>query len=278
MGFKSGLKTLYLALKEEKKIAIAKQVDSSELLQGKIALITGGSGGIGLAIAEAFLKNGAKVIIAGRDEQKLKKCCEKLGNPDRIVYMVFDLNNTKAIQSKINEAVNLFEEKRIDILVNSAGIMNHSGFFEIYEKEYDSIMNTNVKSTFFVCQAMANYMIKNGVKGHILIVSSSSAVRPAWTPYQMSKWAINGFTKGLADMLIKNDIVVNAIGPGPTATTMLGKSSESNIYHSSCPAGRYVLPDEIANLATFMVSDMGNMIIGETYYMTGGSGTLNSHK
>ena len=139
--------------------------------------------------------------------------------------------------------------------------------------EIDKIMNTNVKGTFFMCQKVVEHMKKNGIKGHILNISSSSALRPAWGPYQMSKWAIAGFTKGLAEKCQPYGIVVNALAPGQTATPMLGISND-DIYNGYAMAGRYIMPQEIANLAVFMISDMGNMIVGDTFYMTGGSGVV----
>lgn len=173
--------------------------------------------------------------------------------------------------------VEKFEENRIDILVNSAGIVAKHNFLETTEEEYDSIMNINAKGTFFISQEIGKYMIKNKIKGHILNVSSSSALRPAWTPYQMSKWAIRGFTLGLADTLLPYGITVNAIAPGPVATQMLGKKEGDSIYNEFSPSGRYALPSEIAELALFMVSDLGNLIIGDTFYITGGSGTISYH-
>ena len=93
----------------------------------------------------------------------------------------------------------------------------------------------------------------------------------------MSKWAIRGFTLGLADMLLPYGIVVNAIGPGPVATEMLGREAGDSLYKAGQPSGRYAAPEEIANLAVFMVSGMGDMIVGDTFYITGGSGTLSYH-
>lgn len=145
------------------------------------------------------------------------------------------------------------------------------------EEEYDAIMDTNAKGTFFMSQAVGKWMIEKSIKGHILNVTSSSALRPAWTPYQMSKWAVTGLTKGLADLMIPHGIVVNAIAPGPTATPMLGKNEDDSIYEPYTPAGRYAMPEEIASLALFMVSGAGNMIVGDTVYMTGGSGTITLH-
>lgn len=171
-----------------------------------------------------------------------------------------------------------FPENRIDILVNSAGILNHTDFLEMSEDEYDRIMDINAKGTFFMSQAVAKHMIENRIKGHILNLSSSSSLRPAWTPYQISKWAVRGMTLGMADRLLPYGIIVNAIAPGPVATPMLGKHEGDSIYNATCPAGRYAMPEEIARLATFMVSDLGDMIVGDTFYMTGGSGTISLHR
>lgn len=175
---------------------------------------------------------------------------------------------------KVKVAASMFSSNEIDILVNSAGVVSHSDFFHMTEEEYDIIMNINARGTFFMSQAVGNFMIEKKTKGHILNVSSSSSLRPAWTPYQMSKWAVKGMTLGLADMLLPYGIIVNAIAPRPVATPMLGKYEGDSIYSASFPSGRFAMPEEIANLAVFMVSDMGDLIVGDTFYMTGGSGTI----
>ena len=272
------IRNMIMIFKEEKKIPIPNPINAPELLKDKVALITGGSGGIGLAMAESFIKSGAKVIIAGTNEEKLRSCCEKIGGGGlNLSYIVIDVKNVESMPEKVKTAASVFPENRIDILVNSAGVVSHSDFLDMSEQEYDSIMDINAKGTFFMSQAVAKYMIENRIKGHILNVTSSSALRPAWTPYQMSKWAVRGFTLGAADKLLPYGIVVNAIAPGPTATPMLGKNEGDSIYNATCPAGRFAMPSEIAALATFMVSDMGDMIVGDTFYMTGGSGTITLH-
>lgn len=172
----------------------------------------------------------------------------------------------------------MFPEHKIDILVNSAGVVSKHSFLDVDEEEYEKIMDINAKGTFFMCQAMAKYMIENKVKGHILNVTSSSALRPAWTPYQMSKWAIRGFTMGLADVLLPYGITVNAIAPGPTATEMLNIKAGDSIYNPNAVSGRYQMPEEIAQLATFMVSSAADMVVGDTFYITGGSGVISYHK
>ena len=271
------VRDMVMIFKEEKKIPICNPINAPELLKGKVALITGGSGGIGLAMAESFLKSGARVIIAGTNEEKIRSCCEKIGGGGNLSYIVIDVKDVKSMPEKVKTAAAMFPGNRIDILVNSAGVVSHSDFLDMSEQEYDSIMDINAKGTFFMSQATAKYMIENRIKGHILNVTSSSALRPAWTPYQMSKWAVRGLTLGTADKLLPYGIVVNAIAPGPTATPMLGKNEGDSIYNATCPAGRFAMPSEIAALATFMVSDMGDMIVGDTFYMTGGSGTITLH-
>ena len=275
---KKTVKKIANLVKSPKLVPIVQTVPDSELLKGKVALITGGSGGIGMAITARFLAAGAKVIIVGTNDEKLARCCAQLGGEENVKSIKMDARNVSEYASMVERALKLFPEARIDILVNSAGVVNKGGFFEITEEEYDRVMDINVKGVFFACQAVSRYMIDNKIKGHILNISSSSALRPAWTPYQMSKWSIRGFTQGLADTLLPHGIVVNAIGPGQTATRMLGMEDNESIYNGSNPCGRYATPEEIANLALFMVGQTGDLIIGETFYITGGSGSISMHR
>lgn len=275
----NAVRALAKALNEKEIVPITKYVDKENILAGKVALITGGSGGIGSAIAESFARSGAKVIIAGTNEEKLENICSRIGmGAETVKPMVINVLDINAMSDSIQKAVSLFPENRIDILVNSAGVLSQHSFIEISAEEYDLVMNINAKGTFFMSQAIAKYMIKNKIKGHILNITSSSALRPAWTPYQMSKWAVRGFTLGLADALLPYGITVNAIAPGPTATEMLKVRPGDSIYNPDAIAGRYEMPEEIAQLAVFMVSDAGNMIVGDTVYITGGSGVITYHK
>lgn len=273
---KGAVRQLYMLYKEEKKIPVPVMKDSAQVLEGKIALITGGSGGIGFAIARQFIDSGCKVIITGTNKEKLYKYQEQLGTACR--SLVLNMLEPELFCEKIKEAAALFKENKIDILVNSAGQIVHSDFIHMSVEEYDRVMDVNLRGTFFMCQAMGQYMIRNNIKGHILNISSSSALRPAWTPYEISKWGVRGFTLGLADTLLPYGIIVNAIAPGPVATPMLGVREGDSIYNATNPSGRYAVPSEIAALAVFMVSDFGNLIVGDTFYMTGGSGTISLHK
>ena len=141
------------------------------------------------------------------------------------------------------------------------------------EEAYDAVLDTNLKGVFFLSQLIGKYMKENKIKGNILNVASSSSLRPAASAYTLSKWGIRGLTLGLAKSLIPLGITVNAVAPGPTATPMLMRDGETNLY-KKIPLGRYVLPEEIANMAVFLVSGMGKSIIGDVVYMTGGAGVI----
>lgn len=178
-------------------------------------------------------------------------------------------------KTNLEEAVNLFG--KINILVNSAGIHSTNpiqDYFSFSEEEYDKILEINLKGIFFFTREVANYMIKNKIKGHILNISSSTALEPAWSPYRLSKWALNGFTKGLADRLLEYGIIVNGIAPGSTATRLLNYEEGQSIMTKDNPANRYIMPEEVAEYAKMLVSELGDMIIGETILISGGRGNI----
>jgi|WetSurMetagenome_2_1015567.scaffolds.fasta_scaffold93449_2 NAD(P)-dependent dehydrogenase (short-subunit alcohol dehydrogenase family) len=263
---------LILTFKSKKYIPIVKTVDH-ELLMGKVALITGGSGGIGFAIAKKFIDCGCKVIIAGTNEEKLRNKCDELGKFS--FPIVLKVQNIHEFSDKVESASKFFGS--IDIFVCSHGIHTKRqgfDFLNVTEEEYDDVMNINLKGTYFLCQSIARYMIRNKVKGHILIISSQSALEPSWSPYRLSKRGIAAITEGIAQELLQKGIIVNALGPGPTATTMQDKLIHGSIYTADNPIGRYTMPEEIAEYAKMLVSDLGATIVGQTIYMSGGRGII----
>ena len=272
---KKKLLNLINLIRRKQVIPILYPIDKDKILEGKVALITGGSSGIGFAIAESFIKSGCKVIIAGTRRGKLE-LAKQIINSKNLEIMEMDVRNVESLPKKIDEACTIWGQ--IDILVNSAGAHNSHGFEDMPEDEFDMIMDTNVKGTFYVCQAVIKYMKNNMIHGHILNVSSSSALRPASGPYQMAKWAIAGMTKGLARNYYNDGIIINAIAPGQTATPMLGVDKDGDISNGNVFAGRYLLPEEIASWATFLCSDLGNTIVGDSIYITGGSGVVTLEK
>ena len=276
MGVCSKIRELidfYYSKKNEKNIiSINIPKNQGNLLENKVALVVGGTGGIGAAIAEAFIEAGAKVIISGTKEEKVKNLLEKFGDSARGILI--DLNKVSVFDNKVSQAVALFPENRIDILVNCAGVHGDQKFGTVSETTYDSVMNTNLKGMFFMTQAVSNYMKEKKIKGHILNVSSAAALKPGYTPYEISKSGVRSFTLGAAAELIPYGIIVNAIAPGPVATPMLGRKEEDTLYTDCIPAKRFATPSEIGQLAVIMVSDMCNLVVGDTFYISGGSGTI----
>ncbi|WP_195982660.1 SDR family oxidoreductase [Ruminococcus sp. 1001275B_160808_F8] len=276
MGVGSKIRELidyYYSKKNEKNIVpIDIPKNQNNLLENKVALIVGGTGGIGAAIAEAFIEAGAKVIISGTKEEKVKNAVEKLGDCARGIQI--DLNKVGGFDNKVSQAISLFPKNRIDILVNCAGVHGNQTFGSVSETTYDSVMNTNLKGMFFMTQVVSNYMKEKRIKGHILNVSSAAALKPGYTPYEISKSGVRSFTLGAAAELIPYGIIVNAIAPGPVATAMLGRKEGDTLYTDCIPAKRFATPSEIGQLAVIMVSDMCNLVIGDTFYVSGGSGTI----
>lgn len=254
----------------QKTVPVYISIPKEDILKGKTALVVGGCGGIGNAIAKSFMNSGCEVIITGTNEERLKIVADTIG----VKTVVLDLNRVSEISKAIDKAFTISDNNRIDILVNSAGVNIRKNFMAFSEDDFDRVMNVNVKGSFFITQYFAQKMISNGIKGHILNVSSSSALRPAWSPYRIAKTLTSQMTQGFAEVLIQHGIIVNAIGPGPTATQMMGLKEGDSITLESCPAGRYATPEEIAYLATYLVSDMANLVVGDTVYITGGSGTI----
>ncbi len=263
-------------IKSKNIITIKETIEENKILNNKIVFITGGSGGIGKAITKKMLESGAKVIISGTNENKLKQIIKEFNN-DNLKYIILNLNEIAKFDEKIS-MINSIHGK-IDILINCAGIHSNKSlndFFDINEEEYDNIMAINLKGVYFLSQKISKYMIKNKIHGHILNISSSTENEPAWSPYRLSKWGIKGLTQGLAQQLLPYNIIVNSIAPGSTATEMLGikAGGGDSISTIDNKIGRMVCPEEIAEFVKLLVSDYGDMIVGDTLYISGGRGKI----
>ena len=248
---------------------------SNELLKGRCALITGCTSGIGFSIAEAFIKAGATVIITGRSQERIDTALSKLPK-GKFFGIVLDNTKVDSFESKFSNILEMLKNSnifQIDILVNNAGV-NGKGMPNATEKEYDNILDTNLKGVFFLSQMIGKYFVRNNIKGNILNIASASSLRPADSAYSVAKWGIRGLSLGLAKALGKDGITVNGIAPGPTATPMMINNKELNMNLDRIPLGRYVMPEEIANMAVILVSDMGRSIMGELIFMTGGAANL----
>lgn len=249
----------------------------NELLLGRVALVTGGTSGIGFEIAKNFANAGASVIITGRNTDRVNNAVKQLRIENRngggIFGVEMDMRDVERLKICFDEA-NEMCDKPIDILVNNAGVLG-CNFSDGTEEDYDAVLDTNLKGAFFLSQLVSHYMKDNHIKGNILNVASSSSLRPASSAYTVSKWGIRGLTLGMAKTLAPYGIVVNGIAPGPTATPMLMTNGVSeDLDLSTNPTGRYALPEEIANMAVVLVSNMGRMVVGDIVYMTGGAGLI----
>ncbi|MBR2772966.1 MAG: SDR family oxidoreductase [Kiritimatiellae bacterium] len=249
------------------RIPVYVPVLQSELLKGRAALITGGSCGIGYAIAEAFLQAGAKVIISGRNEEKLKEAVSKLSCKGYASCIQMD-NTKPASFAGILSDVDAF-----DILVNNAGYVGGGVFGSTSESEYDAVLDTNLKGAYFLAQEVASIWKSKGVRGNILNICSASSLRPGTSPYIISKWGMRSLTVGMAKQLIKHGIVVNGLAPGVTNTEHF-THGEKNIGKPSNPSGRMVTKEEIANMSVILVSPLCRMVVGDILYMTGGGAII----
>jgi 3-oxoacyl-[acyl-carrier protein] reductase len=244
-----------------------------EILYGKNILITGGSTGIGFHIAQKCISEGATVVITGRNENKLTHAKEVINN-ERLKTIVWDISNIDQIEEQLNNAEKLFNGK-IDILVNNAGIVNGTQFLDVTEKIWDDIYSVNSKGLYFLTQALCKRWLSeksNNRNKKIVNISSQGGFVGATYPYRMTKWDIAGLTQGLGIKLAPHGIIVNGIAPGIIATGMQPGylNQKDNVYCSLNPIGRFALPEEIAELALFLMSDASNFIVGQTIVCDGG--------
>ncbi|MBU5360854.1 SDR family oxidoreductase [Enterococcus raffinosus] len=263
------MKNLFLSMRQKQKIPIIKESTKDDLLKGRTAIITGGTGAIGQAIASAFIESGATVYLIGRNTDKLKKESARLGNSCH--YFQMDITNIKIMEEQIPKLLKISNYK-IDILVNSAGLLTREQFGHVSEKTWDDVIDTNLKGTFFLSQMVSNVWIEKGIKGNILNISSGSGLKPGWTPYQISKRALDSATVGMAQFLISYGIVVNSIAPGPVFSSMQGLSESDSMESIDNPTGRLITPIEIGEWAVYMVSSIGQYAVGTNVHLTGGNG------
>ncbi len=247
-------------------------------LTGRCAFITGGSSGIGYSIAESFVKNGATVIITGRNNEKLEQAKKKLiatcrCEDSKVIIAKLDIFKVSSLEKdflSISESI----DKKIDIFVNNAGVNGGTSFPNTTEEEYDKILDTNLKGMYFMSQVITKYMLENKIEGNILNITSSSALRPAISPYIISKWGERALTLGMAKKLLPYGIIVNGLAPGSTSTPMLKQDDFNDLHNENTITKRFVAPEEVANVAVMLVSNMGKMIVGDTVYITGGAGII----
>ena len=277
MGIASKAKRLLrrMPLKKEK---VDNPVLYGSLLQGRTALVTGGTSGIGLAVAEAFARNGAAVAITGRSRERIDAAIQHVAAEVEGVQITgVALDSSTGDEAAFARALDEAEaalNRPLDVLVNNAGVIAGGSVPNTAMDGFDLTIATNLRGAYFLSQVFARRLVEAERRGNILNVCSSSSLRPAISPYTVSKWGLRGLTMGLAKSLVPHGIVVNGIAPGPTATPMLMADGDGNLAHPGVPAGRYATAEEIANMSVVLVSDLSRMVVGDIVYMTGGCGNL----
>jgi len=239
----------------------------------RIAIITGGGSGIGLAIAEKFVHENIFTIIIGRDSEKLEAAKTQLGPLCHPITQ--DLNDLDAIPGLIGGITREFG--RIDILVNNAGINMKKEFADVTDEEFERILHTNLRSVFAICREVVRVMLPQG-KGNIINISSMAAQYgiPKVIAYTASKSAIEGMTKAMAVELSPMGILVNCIAPGFIATDMSSKALNGDAERkqkvfSRTPLGRLGEPADIGDAAFFLASDQAKYVTGVVLPIDGGN-------
>ena len=249
-------------------------------LADKVTIVTGAAGGIGLACAERFAREGAAVVLADVSDDKGEAAAAAIrAGGGKARYRRCDVGSKAEVDALVDYAVTEFG--RLDCAIANAGIIRVASFLDLSEKDWDDVIRVNLKGVFLTGQAAARQMVRQGGGGTVINMSSVNAVMaiPAITPYVASKGGINQLTKVMALSLAEHGIRVNAIGPGSIATEMLMTQMTDDAARrrilSRTPLGRAGEPDEVAKVAMFLASDDSSYITGQIIYPDGGRMALN---
>ena len=249
-------------------------------LNGKVALVTGAARGIGLACAQAFAAEGAKVMLADINAALGEEAAEGLQAEGReALFQACDVGEKAEVERLIASAVAAFG--RLDCLVANAAISHTCDFLEIEEADFDRVLKVNLKGVFLTGQAAARQMVAQGSGGTIVNMSSVNAVMaiPGITPYVVAKGGVGQLTKVMAIALADKGIRVNGIGPGSINTEMYravnDDAEKRRTTMARTPLGRPGEPAEVAKVAVFLASDESSYITGQTIYPDGGRLALN---
>ena len=236
------------------------------MLKGKVAVVTGGTRGIGYAIVKKFLENGASAVLWGSRQENVDRALERLrqDNPDwQVTGMAPDLGSYEEIARALDSVKKKYG--KIDIMLNNAGISARDSLYDYNPEDFDRIMDLNVNSVFRCSKAAAAIMREHG--GGVILNTSSMVSfygQPAGSGYPASKFALNGLTKSLARELGRDHIRVNAVAPGVTRTDMMEAVPREVIEPivRTIPLGRLGEAEDIANAFLFLASDMASYITG----------------
>ncbi len=243
------------------------------MLDGKVAIVTGGTRGIGFATAKKFLDNNAQVVLFGSRKESVDKAINELKEINEnyeVMGLYPNISDLKEVEEAFNEVKNKYG--KIDILVNNAGISAMESIYDYPEENFKKIMDLNVNAVFNCSKSVAPIMKENG-GGVILNTSSMVSLygQPSGCGYPASKFAVNGLTKSLARELGCDNIRVNAVAPGVIMTDMMKSVPEEKIKGviATIPLGRIGKPEDIANAFLYLASDMASYVTGEILSVDG---------
>ena len=237
-----------------------------------VILVSGGSKGIGLSIAQKLLTQGASVVVTGRSIETLEKLSAEI-NSERFFVSDLDISNSETIQQKISD-IEKRVGKNITALINNAGIYSETHFPNITELDAMKVFTTNSVGTLMLSQEIVKLWEKRQTDKirKIINISSQGGFCGASNAYRMTKWGIRGLTEYMGKSLAGKNIIVNAVAPGIIQTDMQPEFQKQgdNLYTNLNPANRIALPCEIAELVVFLLSNAANFIVGQTICCDGG--------
>ena len=241
-----------------------------------MALVTGGTGGIGSAIVRDLVAAGCHVVVASTNESKFQKTFSKLSS-EKVRWAELDMRaSSDVLIETLNSAVDIYGALP-NLWVFAAGVHSPKRdltFLNATTDDYDSVVGMDLEATGELALCAVNLMVVNGVPGRIVVISSSTSGEPAWSPYRVAKWGCNAFVRDMAPKLAKHNIGIWALCPGPCATPLLGYNQGKPINLHDMQEGRYVMPEEVSPYVISLLAAEQPIGSGESIFISSGRGTF----
>lgn len=242
-------------------------------LKGKVAIVTGGGGDLGLSISKAYLDAGAYVVLVGRKMARLKEAEAYLDAPNRLMSIAADVADPEQIDAMVTSVMQNYG--RIDILVTAAGIQHRSPVLLFEHAHWEEIIKVNLTGAFYCAQSVARHMVDRQTGRIVMITSLTSEIGiPNIAAYAASRGGIRQLAKTLAVELAPHGVTVNCIGPGRFLTAMTADVFEDEItakrFLDVIPMGRAGRPEDLAGISVFLASESSSYITGQSFYVDGG--------